>query len=191
MLPDGYELKEGCFSEALKHWKFMEEIFFGTILNNHMSHIIQELSINCKNLRKLDIDIKLLGRIYNKGNNLAKLDKHNAMLIAKHLTNLKELSILSCQVYKRGMRVILKECKQVMKLCFKRQGFHKSGTMYTISLDLKKESALGSGEEDVKWCIGSAKSLVTSHQLLQKYIKWWPKHGPKKRFHYFIIPNPS
>ena len=155
-----------------------------------MSHIIQELSINCKNLRKLDIDIKLLGRIYNKGNNLAKLDKHNAMLIAKHLNNLKEFSILSNQVYKRGVRVMLKKCKQVMKLCFKRQVFHRNGTCEILSLDLKKEVAVGN-EEDVKWRIGSSKSLVTYHQLLHRYIKWWPQHGPDKCFCYFITPKPS
>ena len=165
---DAYSLKDGCFSEALKYWKRLEKISIGPIFNHSMVHIIKELSINCRNLQVLHLDMSAF-----KEKDLFTLNAPNANLIATHL-QLKEFWMVRGLVHRNGVSIILRQCQQLLTLCLIRsEGITiiKKGRSFKRFISVKIIRKQVKGFVGFKWRVNSIKKLFTSAEVIRRLFR--------------------
>ncbi|PIA43887.1 hypothetical protein AQUCO_01800137v1 [Aquilegia coerulea] len=99
------------FSRAIRNWRNLEEISFFTPKDEHYTHVMQEIGINC---RKLDtLSIVCYPSWYP---NLFHLNEYNSQVIASNVRNLGKLAFSNCYVHKFGLLTILSKCRRLKVL---------------------------------------------------------------------------
>ena len=174
VVPYTYNSEIGL-SEALKMWKDLEELSIGAVYNDNILKTMRILGYYCKNLNTLSISgSSLFGKKYY----YFRLDEYNAKKIAKCLVQLKVFSIDNSAMHKDGIRTLLRESKQLVKLNMEhcrsiqylitsnRQGIRVRKTVFSkdepISVKLEKKIE----GEDVGWRIDSMKTLNASEEVV-------------------------
>lgn len=104
------------FAEAICNWKNLKYIRLGNTRPEYFSQIIEEIGKACSDLEWLDIRADRF-----------HLTKDNAVVIAKNLTQLKNLSFHFCYLYKDGVACLFDNNSGIQKLQFSGiQGWRRS-----------------------------------------------------------------
>lgn len=103
------------FSRAIRNWKDFEVLYMGPPSDHHYTHIIQEIGINCGNL-------KHFGMFSVPGLNCSwfRLDEYNSKVMVENLRNLRTIVLEKCYLNKFGLQTLMSKCLHLMVLDLKR-----------------------------------------------------------------------
>lgn len=106
-LADATRITGRGFAEAICHWKKLKYVQLGNVRPEYFSQIMEEMGKNCSELEWLVVRADAF-----------RLTKDNAIIIAKNLPRLKNLSFHLCYLYEDGVDYLLANPSEIKKLVF-------------------------------------------------------------------------